>query len=297
MTPRGPERVFILGAGRAGRGLARAFSASGLHVLGLHGRRAEPPSDDMPGVSAGTIPPAVRKATVVLVAVRDGQLDGALRELLGAGLSRETVLLHASGASDPAALVEVRAAGHPAGTFHPLLPLADPGAAPRLFRGAWVGIDGDVAARTAARRLAERLGAHALEIPPGEKPRYHAAAVFASNFPTVLAALAVRLLGDAGADREQAWAATRALLAAASANLEGRSPAAALTGPIARGDVETIRSHIAALESESEALDAYVALSRVALDLASERGSAGGTIDSIREALTLGGTRTDGDPA
>ena len=251
----------------------------------------------MPGVSAGAIPDAAREASVVLVAVRDGQLDDALRELLAARLRRETVLLHASGASDPAALTEVRAAGHAAGTFHPLLPLADPVAAPRLFRGAWVGIDGDAGARAAARRLAERLGAHALEIPPGEKPRYHAAAVFASNFPTVLAALAVRLLGDAGVDREQAWSATRALLAAASANLDGRTPAAALTGPIARGDVDTVGRHLTALQQEPEALDAYVALSRVALDLASERGSADRTLAALRRALGLAGTRGDGDRA
>ena len=296
MTSRGPERVFLLGAGRAGRGLARAFSASGLHVVGLHGRRPEPASDDMPGVSAGQLPAAARKATVIIVAVRDGQLDDALRELLAAGLARETVILHASGASEPAALRDVRAAGHPAGTFHPLLPLADPVAAPRLFRGAWVGVDGDAAARGVARRLAERLGAHALEIPRGEKARYHAAAVFASNFPTVLAALAVRLLGDAGVDREQAWAATRALLAAASANLEGRSPAAALTGPVARGDADTIRRHIAALEHERQALDAYVALSRVAVELAMERGSTDPTLAEIRDALGASATRTD-DPA
>ena len=297
MTSRRAERIFILGAGRAGRGLARAFSASGLDVAGLHGRRAEPPSDDLPGVSAGPIPDAARSANVIIVAVRDAQLDQALRDLVAMRLAPDTVILHASGATDPAALAEVRAAGHAAGTFHPLLPLADPVAAPRLFRGAWVGTDGDPRALEAARRLAGRLGAHALEIPPGEKPRYHAAAVFASNFPTVLAALAVRLLGDAGVDREQAWSATRALLAAASANLEGRSPADALTGPIARGDTQTVERHLDALGGEQDALEAYVALSRIALELARERGSPDEAIEAMRVALGGEGTRIDGDPA
>ena len=285
MTARRAERVFILGAGRAGRGLARAFSASGIDVVGLHGRRAEPATGDIRAISAGPIPRAAGEATTIIVAVRDAQLDGALRELLAAHVPADVVILHASGASEPAALAAVRAAGHAAGTFHPLLPLADPGAAPRLFRGAWVGVDGDPRARETGRQLAERLGARAMEIPPGEKARYHAAAVFASNFPTVLAAIAVRLLGDAGVDREQAWAATRALLSAASANLEGRAPADALTGPIARGDVATVRGHLGALADEAEARDAYIALSRVALDLAAERGADATTLETIRQAL------------
>jgi predicted short-subunit dehydrogenase-like oxidoreductase (DUF2520 family) len=101
----------------------------------------------------------------------------------------------------------------------------------------------------------------------------------------VLAALAVRLLGEAGVDREQAWAATRALLSAASANLEGRSPAEALTGPIARGDAETVRRHVAALEGERDASEAYAALSRVALELLAERGASARTLEELRRAL------------
>ena len=62
------ERVFILGAGRAGRGLARALRASGAEIVGLHGTHPEAGEDP---VTAGPLPPTVSRADVILVTVRD----------------------------------------------------------------------------------------------------------------------------------------------------------------------------------------------------------------------------------
>jgi predicted short-subunit dehydrogenase-like oxidoreductase (DUF2520 family) len=116
--------------------------------------------------------------------------------------------------------------------------------------------------------LAAAVGARTLAIPAGAKPRYHAAAVFASNFPVVLAAIAARLMSDAGVDAEGARGAVECLLALAAANVAGRDPAAALTGPVVRGDAVTIRRHLEALAGDDEAHTAYVALSRAALRMA-----------------------------
>jgi predicted short-subunit dehydrogenase-like oxidoreductase (DUF2520 family) len=261
------DRVFVLGAGRAGRGLARALRASGVEVVGVHGRR---PSD---GVSAGPIPAAAAGATVVLVTVRDAQLEAALGELLGAALPPETVVLHASGSAEPSGLEALRARGHPAGTFHPLVPLADPARAAELLRDAWVGLDGDAAAQAVGRRLAERLGARSLVVPRGEKPRYHAAAVIASNFPAALLAVAERVLRSAGVSADTALSASHSLFWAASENLRHMSGADALTGPVVRGDVETIRAHLDALAGDPEALDVYRALTRVAVGIARHAGT------------------------
>jgi predicted short-subunit dehydrogenase-like oxidoreductase (DUF2520 family) len=214
------ERVFILGAGRAGRGLARALRARGADVR-LHGRRRDGGPD---AVTAGAIPEALGGAGVALIAVQDGQLEAALSELLRARPAAGTVVLHASGSAEPEALDRVRAAGYPAGTFHPLLPLADPSRAPVLLDGGFVGIEGDGAAVAAAERLAERVGAHVIRIPRGQKARYHAAAVFASNFPTVLAGIAERLLRTSGVEAERARAAVLSLMAAAVANVREQPP-------------------------------------------------------------------------
>ena len=279
-------RIFILGAGRAGRGLARALRASGDQVIGVHGRSEEPAGPDGP-VTAGALPPVVRDASIILVTVQDAQLESALESLLATTLRPGAVVLHASGSSDPETLEALRARGHPAGTFHPLASLPDPARAREVLQRAWIGVDGDAEAMACARALASLLGARVLVIPPGQKGRYHAAAVFAANFPTVLAALAIRLLREAGIAEDQGWSALRGLMHATVTNLQLGDPAHVLTGPIVRGDADTVARHLAALGSDELARDAYVALSRAALPLAEKSGTDSRLLQAID--LLLGG--------
>jgi predicted short-subunit dehydrogenase-like oxidoreductase (DUF2520 family) len=224
----------------------------------------------------GAFAPGLRRATVVLVAVQDRELDAALAPLATAPLAPGAAVLQASGSAEPEAFAPLRAAGVACGTFHPLVPLAAPEQAPALLRGAWVGTDGDPPAAAAAAALAARLGARTLAIPAGQRARYHAAAVFASNFPVVLAAVAERLLAEAGVDAAEARPAVRHLLSSAAANLAaGDDAALALTGPVARGDAGTVRRHLAALADDAEADALYRALARATLRLAAGAGLAG----------------------
>ena len=186
------ERVFIIGPGHVGRGLFRAFRASGVEVVGLHGKR---PSGV--ATSVGNIPADAARANVVILCVRDPQLDEAIAEVSAAAadgrIARGAVVLHTSAIAEPAGLRALSATGFPGGTFHPLVPFSDPEVSAELLRKGWIGIDGENAAKNASRRLAGHLGARTLEIPPGKKPAYHAAAVIASNFPVVLASVAGHL--------------------------------------------------------------------------------------------------------
>lgn len=261
--------MFVLGAGRAGRGLAAALRNALVEVTALHGRRPEPDAEHP--VTAGDVSPYLANADVALIAVRDSQLDAAVEELLAAHPPSGLVMLHASGGVEPAAYREARRGGHPCGTFHPLLPLADPGEAARLFRGAWVGIDGDPAARGASKALAKALGARTLDI-PANRALYHVGAVLASNFLGVLASVAARAMGEAGVEEESAVSASRSLLLAAADNLRVRQAAEVITGPIARGDEATVKAHLEAVAPHSDLDRVYRTLSRQALALARERG-------------------------
>ena len=275
------DRLFVLGAGRAGRGLARALGSVGIPVVGFHGRRTEAWD---PPISSGPLPPSIADATIVLVTVRDAQIEDAFTQLAEGPLAAEAVVLHASGISEPAGAA-LRARGHAIGTFHPLLPLVDPDRAAAALRGAWIGIDGDDRARDASARLAAALGARLLAIPAGGKVRYHAAAVYASNFPVVLAALAERLLTDSGTDAATAHDAVLSLMAASIENFRLRPPSEALTGPVMRGDVETVRRHLATLATRSDTFGVYVGLSRVAANLAAERGADPARLEQVRALL------------
>jgi predicted short-subunit dehydrogenase-like oxidoreductase (DUF2520 family) len=289
MPGAGTPRVFVLGAGRAGLGVSHAVAAAGGVLAGIHGRRPLPAGGPIPAVTAGALPPRLGAATVVLVAVQDRALDVALAQVADAvsagALANGGAVLQASGSAEPAGFDALRALGVACGTFHPLVPLAEAAQAPGLLRGAWVGVDGDAGARVAARALAALVGAHALGIPAGQKARYHAAAVFASNFPIVLAAIAERLLARAGVDAEEARPAVRHLLSSAAANLaRGDDAALALTGPVVRGDDATVRLHLGALAADPAGDAAYRALAREALTLARAAGTAP---EALREVEAL----------
>lgn len=265
------ERVFIIGPGHVGRGLFRAFRASGVEVVGLHGKR---PSGI--ATSTGSLPKELASANVILICVRDPQLDEAIDELravVHAGrASRGTVVLHTSAIAEPAGLKGLGDDGFPGGTFHPLVPFSDPEISAELLRSGWIGIDGANAAKNASRRLAGHLGARTLEIPPGKKPVYHAAAVIASNFPVVLASVAGHLLHDIGVPDSSAYQAVGSLMGGAVTNMKQALPDDALTGPVMRGDTETVGKHVRALEAQGAALGVYRALSVAASEIAERRG-------------------------
>ena len=266
------ERVFIIGPGHVGRGLFRAFRASGVEVVGLHGKRPSAVA-----TSSGEIPRTASQANVVLVCVRDPQLDNAIQEVAAAAkdgrVSRDTVILHTSAIAEPAGLLALSSAGFPGGTFHPLVPFSDPDVSAELLRKAWIGIDGENAAKNASRRLAGHLGARTLEIPPGRKPAYHAAAVISSNFPVVLASVAGHLLHDIGIPDASAYQAVDSLMSGAIANIKQSMPDDALTGPVVRGDAETVGKHLRALEGMEPAREIYRALSNAAVEIARQRGT------------------------
>jgi predicted short-subunit dehydrogenase-like oxidoreductase (DUF2520 family) len=249
--------------------------------VGLHGRR---PAE---GTTWGEWPESLARATIVLVTVRDAELDGVLRDLLTAALASGAVVLHASGTAEPPALDRLRTLGHPGGTFHPLLPLTDPTRAAEQLHRAWIGIDGDSRARSVSRELAAAIGASVVEIPDGAKARYHAAAVLVSNFPIVLFALATRVLSSAGVSEEAARGAAGTLLTAAVENARALAPAVALTGPVARGDVETVRAHLAALAEMPDVLEVYRVLSREAIPLAESAGAERGSLEELKRVLRV----------
>jgi predicted short-subunit dehydrogenase-like oxidoreductase (DUF2520 family) len=266
------ERVFIIGPGHVGRGLFRAFRASGVEVVGLHGKRPSAVA-----TSSGEIPKDAAQANVVMICVRDTQLDDAIVEVAAAArdgrIARDTVVLHTSAIAEPAGLAGLSSAGYPGGTFHPLVPFSDPDVSAELLRKAWIGIDGENAAKNASRRLAGHLGARTLEIPPGRKPAYHAAAVISSNFPVVLASVAGHLLHAIGIPDASAYQAVDSLMSGAVSNMRQSLPDDALTGPVVRGDAETVGKHLRALEGLEPTREIYRALSSAAVEIARERGT------------------------
>jgi predicted short-subunit dehydrogenase-like oxidoreductase (DUF2520 family) len=263
--------VGIIGAGRAGLGLGLALRRARVAVAGVHGRRDR----EMPAglrLTLGPVPPWLASVGVIVLAVRDDALGPLVADLVrSAGVRPGHTVLHLSGALTCAVLAPLGEAGAATGSMHPLMTVSrEPAEAARHFRGAAFILEGDLEAVGTADALVRRLGGVPLTLAPEAKPLYHAGAVFASNYLVTVLAEALHLLSAAGIAPEAALAALLPLARATLDNVAAAGPAGALTGPIARGDVATVRRHLGALPHRDAEL--YRAVGRETLRLAREAG-------------------------
>ncbi len=202
--------ITIVGAGRLGRVLARALRAAGLRVNGPTARGEH-----------------IAPADIVLLCVPDDAIAGAAAALRGHG----GLIGHTSGATP---LTHVDFGLHPLQTF-----VGDEG--PDAFRGIGCAVAGRTQEATdAALNLATALGAHPFVIADEQRAAYHAAASIASNYLVTLEAAAERIAGAAGLSPEDARELLAPLVRRTADNWAALGPEAALTGPVARGDDETV---------------------------------------------------------
>jgi len=168
------------------------------------------------------------------------------------------------------------AAGTELASFHPLVAFADPDAAVEALHGATIAIEGDAPLVRLLGELAEACGAQPVRLPVEGKAAYHAAAVLsAGGFVALLDAIA-ELGRGAGLDEAGSLAIYAPLIRQSLANAERFGIDTALTGPIVRGDIGTLRAHLGAMAALAPgATGLYVAAARREILLAVARGSLG----------------------
>ena len=305
-------RLVVVGPGRVGLSLAAALADSvPLVSVEVRGRSDERPSflRGRPAIASGRGPlGALEPGTRLVFTVPDDALAETVREwaeawrAAGHGMSagheasaapaREDapraaeppVALHTSGVHPASVLAPLGELGASVAAWHPLTAVARPDA--RALRGVTWGLEGDERARAVAARLTRALDGRTLPVAPGEHARYHAAAVFASNFLVACLGAAAAELGAALEPGASAGLGDLLPLArAALAQVEREGPEAGLTGPVARGDPGTVRAHLEALSPERRSL--YRGLARELLRLAAP-GLAPERAAELAEALDAG---------
>ncbi len=233
-------------------------------------------------VSYGELP---QHAAHILIAVPDGAIGDVARVLADAGM-RSGVALHTCGARGPEALAPLAAAGVACGAWHPLQTVANPEEGARVLPGVAFAIDGEGEAAAWAEHLTAGLDGLALHISATKRPLYHAAAVMASNYLIALLSTAVMLMREAGVEEATARRALAPLARASIENASRMGPAAALTGPIARGDSDTVREHLVALANAApEAVGLYCAAGLATLQIARQQGLGKSSVSAIGELL------------
>jgi predicted short-subunit dehydrogenase-like oxidoreductase (DUF2520 family) len=190
-------------------------------------------------------------------------------------LGGDDLVFHCSGALPSSALSAAREAGAQVASLHPIKSFAEPVGAVASFAGTWCGLEGDEAAVVELSAAVQAIGGQPLRIRLEEKANYHAAGVFVSNYLNVLAELGASSYQRAGLGRLEALAVMAPIMRNALDNILQLDTVAALTGPIARGDLATVEKHLGALgEWSAEAEECYKSLGRVALQLSQAKGEA-----------------------
>ncbi len=266
--------TFVVGAGPVATALAGALRLGGVPVLGLWARK--PPNARAAGAAAGVAafssapPDILLESRVVLLAVRDAAVADVAQMLVGTGLvGKRHVLLHCAGAASAKELlggVADKVGG--IGTLHPLQAIADGRAAMRTLKGAVFGVEGDEMARATATALVGALGGIVLALDSSQMAAYHTAAALASNYIVSAIDAAAEVLAGAGVSPTQAAQALVPLAEGALRNVTAKGTTAGLTGPVRRGDAQTIQRHLDALGGRAELAQLYRALARHAVEIA-----------------------------
>lgn len=275
-------RFCVVGPGRLGSALARALDVAGLTVgaLGVRGGVDETPTPPRLPVAA-----AARAADVVWLTVPDDVIAAVAAQLadgLGSSAAGKLVV-HSSGLAGLTVLDPLRRAGARVVSLHPLQTFAGETADNVFAEVPFAVTAHDEADLVLGSSLVERLGGLPFALADAQKPLYHLAAAVASNLLVALESEAVELMNEAigaaskasgtvAADDVEGLRVLAPLARTTTANLLALGPERALTGPVARGDVSTVRAHLALLERYPARLrDAYRALSLQALALAAPR--------------------------
>jgi predicted short-subunit dehydrogenase-like oxidoreductase (DUF2520 family) len=264
------HRPGIVGTGRVARALAHAFvpHASAPPILwGRTPENARSAAAVVGAVYAASIEHLAAECDIIAIAVSDDALAGVVAGIASmVATGHAPFVFHVSGRSGAAILEPLRAAGATTAAIHPAMTFTgEPEAEARRMVGASFAVTGSSpeAARQ-AKRIVALLGGIAVEIAEEHRSLYHAALCHASNHLVTLITGAADTLRDAGVDSPSALLAP--LVRAALENSLDRG-FAGLSGPLLRGDAETVSEHLVTLAAYSpDLLPAYRAMARATLD-------------------------------
>jgi len=297
-------KISIVGAGVLGTSLGILLRRKGYEIASIASRNRRSAQEAVEWIGAGVVVGdpglAAMGADVVLLAVPDRAIASvALQVAAGGALKQGAVVAHLAGGLPAGVMSGVNAAGGHRGSMHPLQSFADVETGVRLLPETFFFLEGDPQAVDVLRSVVVGLGGRPVEIESGAKALYHAGAAAASNFLVTLVDYAVTLLFRAGVPRDTALAALLPLVRGTVANLDAVGLPHALTGPISRGDIGTVKRHLRALSQQpGDVVRLYRNLARKTIELAVRKKTITTTeASSLLDALFEGRPEEPPEPA
>jgi len=227
-------RVVVIGNGKVGRALRTGLVAGGVAVTMRPAR--------------SLLQRPLPRADLIIIASRDGRI-AEIAAVIATAEGAPAAVVHCAGALDSEPLALLRQRGVAIGVMHPCLSFPTPKARVLLAGGALV-ITGDPLAVRRSRAVARALGMVAVCPALLDRATYHAACSLTANGGAALAAASARLLVAAGIEHRFAARLLGPLLVSVGRNIERLGAAQALSGPVRRGDLATVRNHQAAVDSQ-----------------------------------------------
>lgn len=284
--------LSIIGPGKVGTAIGMLAALAGYPVAAVGGRHIE--STVQAARRIGThvracgVTEAAKRAEIVLITVTDDAIESVCSEIACKNaFNRNSTVAHCSGVLSSDILSVARdscqcivASMHPLQTF----PTVD--CAVNKLKGTYCFCEGDKEGLPVIERLAKCIGLMPIRICSSSKVLYHAAAVFASNYLVALMDAAMKVAHLAKLDRSIAWIAFEPLVVSTIKNVAEVGLPQALTGPIARGDIETIAAHLNKLELiDSSLTSIYRTMGCHTVDVALRKGSI--TRDKAKEIRSV----------
>jgi predicted short-subunit dehydrogenase-like oxidoreductase (DUF2520 family) len=279
-------RIGVVGAGRVGAVLASAFRAAGHEIVAVAGESAASRTRIetlLPGVRVDKPTAVSRACDLLLLTVPDDMLANVVTMLSASGAIRPgQQVVHTSGKHGLAVLAPAAGLGAEVLAMHPAMTFTGTDVDLHRLAGCVFGVTATPATRGLAERLVADLGGRPSWVEEDRRTLYHAGLAHGANHLVTLVSQAMELLSASGVDDPSAT--LRPLLTAALDNVLSYGDAA-LTGPIFRGDVETVRAHLRDIAATSPGtLEAYVAMARATAN----RAVLDGRLLPIRAAKLVG---------
>lgn len=293
------QPISIVGSGVLGSALGVILREHGAPVEMIAGRDTARVAQAAARIGcwpASSVEEAAQAAHWILVAVPDDVVPTISKQIAHAWRDHVPFMgavVHTSGALGIRALREIVARGAGTGVCHPLQSMMNLEAALEWLPRSCFGVSGHGLGYDVARQIAEHVSGSLVTVDDTRRPLYHAGACVASNYLTVLLETAGGLLMDgAGLSWDEALLALGPLIDGTLENVRRWGTRDALTGPVARGDVGTVRRHLAAMrlhDVPQRWFDVYRTLGEAALEVAEERGLDLDAAEAVRAALRAEG--------
>ncbi|MFT9847363.1 Rossmann-like and DUF2520 domain-containing protein [Aneurinibacillus sp. REN35] len=267
--------IGLVGAGKVGVAFGLYLTRRQEKVCGYYSRTYEHARQaaELVGANAqafSRLSALIAQSDWIAITTNDTAIENVARSISASGIAlNEKVIFHMSGAATSALLAPLAAKGAVVASLHPLQTFADANSGANAMKKAMFGIEGDEEAVALLTEWVERLGHAYFVLEQKQKPLYHAAASIASNSLVGVIGYAVELMKAAGVKDTQALKALTPLIEATVYNVVEKGAEQALTGPIARGDISTVRKHMdAILKTNPDLLDFYASLGSITLAVA-----------------------------